>query len=386
MKNKKKILYIINHKSFFVSHRLKIALEAKKQNFEPFLICGTDASDTMKKNAKKILKKTKIKYKEIASEPNKFNLKEDIQSIYKIYQFIKKFNPNLIHIASPKALILGGIAARFYNKSAIIMSVSGFGHLFTEKSYKNKFLSHLFIKILKFILSLSKSVIIVQNKDDYYFLIKSLKIKKNKIKIVKGSGVNINKFTPNNTVRQKSIIFPGRLLLNKGILEFYEASKIINNTHKNWHFIIAGSSDYKSPVLIKKNKLDEILKKTFIKYIGHVDHLKMPNLYSKSSIICLPSYREGMPMALQEAAASGLPVVTTNVTGCKEAVINNKTGFLVKSKDVKTLVEKLLVLIENNNLRKKFGNESRKFAVKNFDENLIIKKHIKIYKDLIRHD
>ena len=85
MKNKKKILYIINHKSFFVSHRLKIALEAKKKNFEPFLICGTDASAIMKKNAKKILKKTKIKYKEISSEPNKFNLKEDIQSIYKIY-------------------------------------------------------------------------------------------------------------------------------------------------------------------------------------------------------------------------------------------------------------------------------------------------------------
>ena len=112
----------------------------------------------------------------------------------------------------------------------------------------------------------------------------------------------------------------------------------------------------------------------------------MPNLYSKSSIVCLPSYREGMPMALQEAAASGLPIVTTNVPGCKEVIINNKTGFLVKSKNIKMLVEKLFVLIENNSLRKKFGNESRKFAVKNFDENLIIKKNIKIYNDLIGHD
>ena len=178
-------------------------------------------------------------------------------------------------------------------------------------------------------------------------------------------------------------MFPGRLLLNKGIIEFYESAKIINKKHKDWKFLIAGASDYKSPVLIKKYKLKEILKKSYITYLGHVDYKKMPKLLNKISIMCLPSYREGMPMVLQEGASSGLPIITSDVAGCNEVIINNRTGFLVKLKSVKMLVEKLMFLIENINLRQKFGKEGRKFAVKNFDENLIIKQNLDIYKNLM---
>lgn len=383
MKNIKKILYIINHKSFFVSHRLKIALEAKKQKFETFLICGTDASYSMKKEAEKILKKKKINFKEICSDPSKFNLILDIKYIYKTFLFLKEYRPDLIHIASPKALVLGGIAARLYNKSAVILSISGLGHIFTEKNFKTKILSFLFIRIIKIITNLKKTMVIVQNKDDYVFFRKILKIKKKKIKIIKGSGVDINRFFPRKNQKERLVLFPGRLLLNKGIIEFYESAKIINKKHKDWKFLIAGASDYKSPVLIKKYKLKEILKKSYITYLGHVDYKKMPKLLNKISIMCLPSYREGMPMVLQEGASSGLPIITSDVAGCNEVIINNRTGFLVKLKSVKMLVEKLMFLIENINLRQKFGKEGRKFAVKNFDENLIIKQNLDIYKNLM---
>ena len=188
MKNIKKILYIINHKSFFVSHRLKIALEAKKQKFETFLICGTDASYSMKKEAEKILKKKKINFKEICSDPSKFNLILDIKYIYKTFLFLKEYRPDLIHIASPKALVLGGIAARLYNKSAVILSISGLGHIFTEKNFKTKILSFLFIRIIKIITNLKKTMVIVQNKDDYVFFRKILKIKKKKNQNNQGFG------------------------------------------------------------------------------------------------------------------------------------------------------------------------------------------------------
>lgn len=160
----------------------------------------------------------------------------------------------------------------------------------------------------------------------------------------------------------------------------------MNKKYKSWKFLIAGASDYKSPVLIKKEKLKEILKIKFINYLGHVDYKKMPQLLSKVSIICLPSYREGMPMVLQEAAASGVPIVTTNVTGCKEVIINNRTGLLVKSRNTNMLAKKLIKLISDQNLRKKFGKAGRKFAIKNFDESLIIKQNINIYKKLIENE
>ncbi len=385
MLGKKKILYILNHKTFFVSHRLKIATEVQKENFQTFLICGTDASKLMKKEAEKILNKKKINYKEIYSNPGKFDILSDIKYIYKTYLFLRQYRPNLIHIASPKSLILGGIAAKIYNKASIVLSISGLGHLFTDTNFKNKFLSFIFLKIIKLITNKKETFIIVQNKDDYKFFVNNLNINRQRIKLIKGSGVNTNRFYPSEK-KKKYILFPARLLLNKGIIEFCEAAKIVNKKYKSWKFLIAGASDYKSPVLIKKEKLKEILKIKFINYLGHVDYKKMPQLLSKVSIICLPSYREGMPMVLQEAAASGVPIVTTNVTGCKEVIINNRTGLLVKSRNTNMLAKKLIKLISDQNLRKKFGKAGRKFAIKNFDESLIIKKNIKIYKKLIENE
>ena len=112
----------------------------------------------------------------------------------------------------------------------------------------------------------------------------------------------------------------------------------------------------------------------------------MPKLLSEVSIICLPSYREGMPMVLQEAASCNLPVITSNVTGCKEVIIKNKTGFLVQVKNVNSLVKKLILLIRDSKLRQKFGNEGRKFAIKNFDESLIIKQNLNIYNNLLKNE
>lgn len=386
MLNKKKVLYIVNHKSFFVSHRLKIAEEIQKKNFQTFLICGTDASKNMKREAETILKKKKINYKEINSDPSKFDILNDLKNIIKIYFTLKKYSPDIIHIASPKSLILGGLAARIFNKAGIVLSISGLGYLFTEKNLKTKFLSNLFIIILKFIIKKKESILIVQNKDDYKLFFENLKINKEKIKLIKGSGVNLNKFYPSKKRKKKYILFPGRLLLNKGILEFYESAKIVNRRFNNWKFLIAGASDYKSPVLIKKNKLKEILNRKFIKYLGHIDNKKMPHLLSKVSIICLPSYREGMPMALQEGASSGLPIITTNETGCRDTIINNRTGYLVEKKSVNRLAKKLIKLISSAKLRKKFGENARKFAMKNFDESLVINQNINIYKKLIKHE
>ena len=386
MQNKKKILYILNHKSFFVSHRLKIALEAKRKNFDTFLICGTDASQIMKKESEKILKKKKIDFKEIYSNPSKLEIYNDLKYIFKTYLFLKNYKPNLIHIASPKSLILGGLAARIYNKAGIILSISGLGHLFTEMNFKKKFLSFLFIKIIQIIISKKESFLIVQNKDDYKFFINRLNLNSRRIKLIKGSGVNIYKFSSQKINKKKQILFPGRLLINKGIMEFYKASKIINKKYKDWTFLIAGASDYKSPVLIKEQNFREILKEKYIKYLGHVDHNRMPKLLSEVSIICLPSYREGMPMVLQEAASCNLPVITSNVTGCKEVIIKNKTGFLVQVKNVNSLVKKLILLIRDSKLRQKFGNEGRKFAIKNFDESLIIKQNLNIYNNLLKNE
>ena len=186
-----------------------------------------------------------------------------------------------------------------------------------------------------------ESFLIVQNKDDYKFFINRLNINSRRIKLIKGSGVNIYKFSTFKKNKKKQILFPGRLLINKGIMEFYKAAKIVNKKYKDWTFLIAGASDYKSPVLIKEQNFREILKEKYIKYLGHVDHNKMPKLLSEVSIICLLSYREGMPMVLQEAASCGLPVITSNVIGCKEVIIKNKTGFLVQVKNVNSLVKKI---------------------------------------------
>mgnify|MGYP005989034549 CR=1 FL=1 len=377
---KKKIIFFVNHAAFFVSHRLNLAVSAKKQGFNVEIILGNPASKEEEKRAIKILKNKKIKIKKFPFSSAETSLLNNILCLFKILFYLKNNKTDIIHLISPKAILLGGIIARILKIKLMVISISGMGYIFTNKlNLREKMIKKIYLFILRFILQHKKKKIIVQNRYDYYFFKKNFNLKLKEIVKIKGSGVNLKNFLKIKIENSyKTVSFIGRIIREKGILEYVEASKILKKNHKDWKFNLIGGLDYDKPSKFSKETIINWKKNNYVNIFGYQANIR--NIYSKSSIICLPSYREGMPKTILEASAAGRPVIATNVIGCNEAVINKKTGELCKVKSVKSLFSKLDKLIKNKKLREYYGKNGREFAIKNFDIKDVTKKIMFIYK------
>ncbi|MAZ07158.1 MAG: hypothetical protein CMM99_01645 [Rickettsiales bacterium] len=295
MKNKK-ILFISNHASFFVSHRLNIFNYSHKKNYEFSLIFGNPASKNMEKTAIRELIKKKVKFLKLNYSNSSFSIIKDLFSFYKILNFIIKYKPDVIHSASPKANLYAGILGRLFNKISLVISFSGMGYLYTEKKFNIIFnlKKVLFDTLLNFIFSKKRKKIIVQNKNDYFLVKKKFNINKKNILIIKGgSGIDLKKFTKIQRKPTKNVVMISRVLKNKGVIEFFKAAEMLKVKYPKWKFIIVGALDYNSPDKVSPDIINYYKKNKIIIFKGFDNQIS--KILSKTEIYCLPSYREGMP-------------------------------------------------------------------------------------------
>ena len=382
MKNKK-IAYIINHVSFFYSHILPHAIVAKKNGFKIKVFCGNAVSINSDKFARQQLVKNKINFVNCNFDSASLNPLKDIFAFFKILLKLRDYQPDIVHIATPKAQILGGVCSRILKIKALVIFISGMGYLFSnDLNFLEKIYKKLFYFIQSFIFRHKKLRIIVENKYDYRYFINCFSLKKKQISIIKGSGVDLNKFKKVNIKENKIILLPARVVKEKGIIEFIKASKLLHQYQ--YDFIVAGSLDYQKSSGFKKEEIENLNFDKTVKFIGY-----QKNIYpilKKTAIVCLPSYREGLPKCLCEAAACGIPIVATKTVGCTEVVKFKLNGELCKIKDHLSLTKKLKKLILKPDLRIRYGNNSIKFAKKNFDIKLISIKIIDIYNKLLTNE
>jgi len=379
----KKIAFIINHSSFFVSHRLPLATAAIKEGFKVRLITGKASSLTMEEDSKNILKKIKLNHKLTMFKSSSINPFTELIGFIQIILTLISNKPNIVHTASIKGTIYGGLAAKILGINSLVISISGLGFVFTgEKTFSKNIMSFIFKFFLRIICSHKNKKIIVQNKDDKNFILNNKFANISEIEMIKGSGVDMSIFKYNELdLNNRKIIFPARLLFDKGVKEFLESAEILSKEYPNWEFILAGAYDYKNPSIISKKILDKYFLNKNIKFLGYVKN--MQDIFKNSAIVCLPSYREGMPKSLLEAASVGRAIVTTETIGCKESIIDNFTGLLVPVKDTQSLTTALRKLINSPNLRRCFGLNGRKFAEDNFDLRIVQNRVIDIYESLI---
>jgi glycosyltransferase involved in cell wall biosynthesis len=376
----KKIAYIINHLSFFYSHILPHAVVAKKNGYKIKVFCGNSVSINSDKFARQHLVKNKIDFVNCNFDSASLNPLKDIFAFFKILMELRNYQPDIVHITTPKAQILGGVCSRILKINAIVIFISGMGYLFSnDLNFLEKIYKKFFYFIQSFIFRHNKFKIIVENKYDYRYFVNSFSLKKKQISIIKGSGVDLTKFKKVDIKKNKIILLPARVVKEKGIIEFIKASKFLQQYQ--YEFVVAGPLDYEKSSGFKKNELEELNIDKTVKFIGY-----QKNIYSilkKTVIVCLPSYREGLPKCLCEAAACGIPIVATKTVGCTEVVKPKLNGELCKVKDYLSLSKKLEKLILRPKLRIKYGNNSINFVKKNFDIKLIGIKIIEIYNKLL---
>jgi glycosyltransferase involved in cell wall biosynthesis len=373
---KKKIVYLVNHSSFFVSHRFELALEVSK-TYEVLLIFGKESSNITEPKAINLINKYNIRYKKININNTGFFRLLDFFGYLKFIYIIIKFRPNIVHSISPLANLIAGLSLIFFKNIKLIISISGMGFIFTGENFIKKIISSIYIFLLKIVMCKKKLQIIIQNSDDYNFFNNNFNLT-NKLNIIHGSGVDLSLFENiDYNTKENNIIFPARLIKEKGVIEFLQASKIVKQKFNNWNFLILGQFDYKSPSLLNVNNL----KKDYNKYVNFIGYKNsIHDILKKSSIVCLPSYREGMPKVILEGSAAGCAIITTNVTGCRESIIDNYSGELIEPKNFIALSDKMIKFIKNRDLRIKYGNNARNYALKYYSVKLVIQKHLEIYK------
>tara|TARA_B100001250_G_scaffold142977_2_gene122336 strand:- start:935 stop:2065 length:1131 start_codon:yes stop_codon:yes gene_type:complete len=371
----KRILYVVNVDWFFLSHRLPIAQEMMREGYEIHLALKvTTRMDE--------LKSLGFFVHDINISKKGTNLFSELKTLINLYWIIKEIKPNLCHLVTAKGIVHGGIVSKLLNIPSVA-AFSGLGHLFSSQRLYLVFIRSLIVLLYKYIFNRENISFIFQNEDDQRKLESLGVIKKNHTFLIKGSGVDLNKFSyfPEKDGIPK-VVMMSRLLKQKGIIEFLEAAKILISKDIKAEFIIYGEIDRDSYDSISQKDINEWSKLEEIKFAGHSNNIS--EILQDVHIVVLPSYYgEGFPKALIEAAASGRAIITTDHPGCRDAIIPGETGLLVPIKDSVELSNSMEYLLKNETIRKNLGKSGREFAEKEFDINSVISKHKEIYLSLL---
>lgn len=315
----------------------------------------------------------------------------ELKTIYSLYRIFKKEHFNLIHAFTIKPNIYGAVAGKLAGIPIILNHVEGLGYIYTINNFKTRILKFLSNRLYRLSFKIAKKVIF-QNPDDFVQL--SNLFDNGKALIIKGTGVDTNYFSLGNVDLKKVKIIKdeigidndklvitmiARLYWSKGIKELVQTANMLSKKYCNLVFLIIGWIDKGNPDAISQ----EFIKETgneFIKFTGKRDDIR--EILYLTDIYVLPSYREGMPRTVLEAMAMEKAIVTTNAPGCKETVENGVNGLLVPIKNSKVLAEAIEKLITDENLRARMGKTSREKAIKEFSNEIVIDKILKLYKKL----
>jgi len=358
-----KIAIVVNTSWNIYNFRLSLTKALLKEGHTIYAIAPFDSYS-------KLLEEKGCVYKEIKMDNKGTNPLKDIYLIYNLYKAYKNIKPDIILHYTIKPNIYGSIAAKMIG-IPVINNVSGLGTVFLH----NTISSQIAIQLYRLAFRYPKKVFF-QNKDDKKLFIEKKLIKEEITDLVPGSGVDTVKFSPLPFRRNKTFRFLliARLLYDKGIIEYYQAAKKIKKEHEA-EFFLMGSPD-QSALGIPLSLVMEWDKENTIKYLPFSENVA--EAIHEADCIVLPSYREGAPKTLLEAAACGKPLLATDVPGCREVVEDSVNGYLCKVKDAQELADKMVKMIDQNPEKlKRMGEESRKIAIEKFDERIVIEKYLK---------
>lgn len=364
----KKILFVVNVDWFFVSHRLPLALEALKKGYEVHIACGIT-------DKKEYLESLGFTVHPLNLSRSGTEIKGELKVFGEIYRILKEVNPEIAHFVTIKPVLYGGIASRLLHIGKKVFSISGLGFIFIRQGFKASLVRIAIKTMYTVALGGKNSHVIVQNPDDKAVVNSIVKVP---ITLIRGSGVDLAlyEYKEENNENIK-VSMACRLLKDKGVFEYIEAAKILIQKLPNIEFELYGDIDIHNPASLTNDDIEKIKKDGFVNVYGF--NSDIAKVFSGSNIIVLPSYREGLPKVLIEAAACGRAVVTTDVPGCRDAIEPNVTGLLCEVKDSKSLASEIEKLIIDNHLRNSMGKVGRELAQKEFDIKKVVEKHFEIY-------
>lgn len=370
----KRVLFVITEDWAVISHRLHLIDAAIKAGYKVGLA-------TRISKHRKILQDRDIELFYWNIKRGSLNPFKEILTIFSLVKILWLFKPSIIHAVAQKPVIYSGLAKILYKRVSFVAALGGLGYIFTSKKFKALLLRPVIRIFLKLVLNGNKSRLILQNKDNINTIKKMKIIDDNLIRLVRGAGVETEKFLPSKIPSGKPIIIlPGRMLWDKGVGEFVRVSSRIKAQKIKARFVLVGDVDSDNPESVSQHQIDKWVASGILEQWARCNN--MEEVYKKCLVVCFPSYNEGLPKVLLEAGSSSRPVIAYDVPGCREIIINDVNGLLIELRNEKALESALVKLIKNRKLCEKMGKKGLEIVNKQFSSVIINNQTFNIWREV----
>jgi glycosyltransferase involved in cell wall biosynthesis len=330
------------------------------------------------------LRELGFRWEPLPMERRSLNPLRELALLWHLIRLFRRERPALVHGFTIKCAVYGSLAARLAGVPARVSAVAGMGYVFSSSDIKARLLRPMVRGMLRLALDGENARLILQNSDDVALFERAALVAAVRIRLIRGSGVDCTRFirameaAPDRPLR---VLLAARLLWDKGIAEYVVAARQLLTQGRQIEFILAGTPDPGNPAAVPEQTIRSWVDEGLITWLGHVDD--MADLLGSVDVMVLPSYREGLPKSLIEAAACGLPLVTTDVPGCREVVTDGINGLLIPVRDGHALAQAILQLQDDPVLARRLGEAARTKAHAEFDERIVIQRTMDVYRELL---
>ncbi len=373
-----KIVYVVNEASFFFSHRLRLAQEARSRGAEVTLICGADTGEYM-------AQKYDLKVLTVPLSRSGVNPLLELRTFFGLLRLYRRLKPDLVHHVTIKPVVYGTLAARVANVGGVVNAIPGLGYVFTRRGNKAALRRYFITALYRFALSHPNMRVIFQNREDQRIFVNGGVIDRDQVVMIRGSGVDLKEFVASPEPATPSIVFVlvARMLRDKGVAEFVEAARKVRAIYPGWDFWLVGDVDPGNPSSLTISELMAWDKAGIVHWLGHREDVS--EILRLSHVLVLPSYyREGLPKILLEAAASQRAIIASRVSGCLEIVTDGVTGLTIAPRDVEDLASAMVRLGNDPELRGRLARAARSKAEAIYRVEDVVSDTFFIYQQLLQ--
>lgn len=371
---KPKLLFVVTEDWYFCSHRLPLALAARDAGFDVTLAARIGERAALLQSHGIALAPWKM-------ERGSTGPLAELRALLRLWRIYRAVGPDLVHQVALKPVLYGSLIAKWCRTGAVVNALGGMGSLFAAGG-KGTLLQRALLRALRWLLGARRTLLILQNDDDAGLIVGGAGLARERIRIIRGAGVDLDQFR----VRPEAdaiplVVLPARMLWDKGVGEFVAAARLLRAQGVVARFALAGGTDECNPSGIARDQLEQWVAEGAVEWLGQ--RQDMAEVLAMSHLVCLPSYREGLPKALLEAAASGRAIVTTDVPGCRDIVRDGDNGLLVPARDATALAAALGTLLGAPERRRAMGARGRCRAETEFSEAQVVRETLAIYAELL---
>jgi len=367
-------LYLVTEDWYFCSHRLALGRAAVEAGYD--VVVATRVRDHGDEIRRAGIRVIPLQWKRRST-----NVVAELRTLVELVRIYRREKPDVAHHVALKPVLYGSLVARITGTRRVINAVAGFGYSFTSTQKRAALARRILRASFRRLSNRPGTRVLVQNPDDEATLSETGTVRADRLVVIPGSGVDVDRFTPRGEPEGiPKVTLVSRMLWSKGVGEFVEAARLLQSRGVGFQAMLVGDPDPENPQSIPIDALRRWQDSGDVEWHGYDDDV--PSVWASSHVAVLPSYREGLPKTLLEAAACGKPIVASDVPGCREIVGHGRNGLLVPARDAGALAAAIEKLVLDPELRREMGTAGRSIAVEKFSERVVIGRVLALYRSM----